>query len=276
MTTAVFCYTMQISYRKEESAMKIFRICVAVLLLSCLLTGCSIPGGVAPAATTDSTETTVAEKTEPPTEEATAPTEAEIVSYQVVRVDRSFCNSDGKVLIAQYYDYVELLSDTPAAKKINNALKAEIEEFFLPADELSQYANDPYGADGFINAKTSTVDYISDKYLCITVSFAWFMGGVYNAGSEGYVFNLTTGNVVTLREFAGEDAAAFEQKLKQMVWEQIESQEPWEDAYETLSAYTLDTFNFSVVDGQIVLHFQEYEFLCGAAGPVNVETGIYI
>ena len=78
---------------------------------------------------------------------------------------------------------------------------------------------------------------------------------------------------------AGGDPVSLEAQLKEIAWEQISNdpnEEPWEDSYEKLNAYTLDTFNYSIENGQIVLYFAEYEFFCGAHGPVTVYTGIYV
>ena len=252
--------------------MKALRIFISILLLTCLLAGCGATVAQEPsqAPTTEPATELVTEATEP------EPTEPQIMNYKIVREDRSLTASGGGILVSQYYDYVVLQSDSPAAQKVNNALLALIEEEMLPQSDLSSYATLATPGAPFLNTHVSTVDYISHQYLCITVSYEWFMGGVFNNGSSGYMFDLTTGDAVTLRSFAGDDPAAFEKQLKDLVWNQIQPQGPWDNAYETLQAYTLDTFDYSIKGGQIILHFPEYEFFPGAAGPVTVETGIFI
>lgn len=200
---------------------------------------------------------------------------SEHTGYRIIREDRSGRNSAGQVVVSQYQDYVELTADTSAAQKINNALKPDLKKFLSESD-LADYAGHADPEYPFCNQFYSDITYWSDKWLCVTISSDWCMGGVHNAGNSGFVFDLATGEQVTLRSFAGSDPAAFETQLKQIVWEQIQPQEPWENSYETLCKYTLDTFNFAISNGQIVLYFPEYEFFPGAYGPVTVNTGIYI
>ena len=244
-------------------------------------------------AASTSTETTPV--TEPETASATEPSApsnaggvnptTQVISsgngYQIIRADHSYRNGAGQVLISHYYDYVALTGAFPGAQKINARLKQIADAFFWSEEELKENAASPWldPKDPFFYTMSSRVTYISDKCLCVTVDMEWFMGGVHNAGSDGYVFDLQTGEKATLVSLAGGDPASLEAQLKEIVWEQINNdpyETPWEDSHDKLSAYTLDTFNYSIENGQIVLYFAEYEFFSGAHGPVTVYTGIYI
>lgn len=199
---------------------------------------------------------------------------AEYPGYRVIREEHSYC-SDGEVLISQYWDYVELTANTAAAKKINEALKPG-KNAFLSDEELEASVDGASADFPYKNEQTSVVTYSNDRWLCVNTSYLWFMGGVNNYGDSSVVFDISSGEQVTLRAFAGSDPAAFEAQLKKIVWNQIKDDGPWESAFDTLSGYTLDTFNFAINDGQILLFFPQYEFFAGAYGPVTVETGIYI
>ena len=217
--------------------------------------------------------------TEPPKATVTITPSTKVISehsgYRIVRLDHSGRDSNGKVLVEQYYDYVELTDGSPAAKKINSILKPG-ESIFQTESDLQGYAEMIDPSYPFQNKYVSSVTFFNDKWLCVTTTSDWYMGGVHNAGNSALVFDISTGERVTLRAFAGEDPATFEEQLKSIVWSQIASQQPWDDAEETLAKYTLDTFNFAIPDGQIVLYFPVYEFFAGAYGPVTIETGLYI
>ena len=195
--------------------------------------------------------------------------------YRIVREDRSGRNSAGQVVVEQYYDYVELTANTAVAKKINPALKPKSSAFQTEKD-LADLANIADPSFPLQNTHIYNVTFLNDKWLCVTTASYWMMGGVSNFGNSALVFDVATGDRVTLRAFAGDDPAAFEAQIKQIVWQQIEPQGPWDNAYETLSKYTLDTFDFAIPNGQIVLYFPEYEFFSGAHGPVVIDTGLYI
>lgn len=223
-------------------------------------------------------EPTTVPTTQPTVEVTITPT-TQVISehsgYRIIREDRSAYNRDGQLLISQYYEYVELTAGTAAAQRINNTVKPDM-SIFSAADELSHdaaYADPEYPFQHRYDAK---VTYFTDRWLCVVTSMDWYWGGVHNAGNSAQVFDISTGEKVTLHAFAGGDPAAFEEQLKQIVWEQIQPQGPWEDAHETLYAYTLDTFDFALYDGQIILFFPVYEFFAGAHGPVTVETGIFV
>lgn len=195
--------------------------------------------------------------------------------YRIIREDRSGRNYQGQVLISQCYDYVELTADTPAAKKINDVLKPQ-PHHFMSEEEMEAHIYNMYPEYPYCNDHSSKVVFSSEQWISVIVSYDWYMGGVANCGQNGYVFDLATGDRVTLRTFAGDNPAAFEAQLKQIVWEQISPKNPWEDAQARLNRYTLDTFIFGIVDNEIILYFPTYEFFDGAYGPVIVNTGIYI
>jgi len=242
---------------------------------------------------TTQTPATPAETTLPPTTQTPSQSNTggvipttEVVStadgYQIIREDRSYRNAAGEVLISHYFDYLELAETFPGAQKINAAFKQIAADFFWTEEELAEYAIGEWGPDPeypFFCTRPSAVTYISDKYICVTVGTQWYMGGVSNYGHEGYVFDLQTGEEATLAGLVGGDPAQLEEQLKEIAWERISNdpnEEPWEGSYETLCAYTLETFNYAINDGQIVLFFSVYEFFSGAHGPVTVCTGIYI
>ena len=217
--------------------------------------------------------------TEPPKATVTITPSTKVISehggYRIVRLDHSGRNSAGQVVVEQYYDYVELTDGSPAAKKINQALKPKNSVFQTEAElaDVADIADPNYPLK---NTYTSQITFFNDKWLCVTTSSYWMMGGVSNFGNSALVFDMSTGEKVTLRAFAGDDPAAFEKQMKDIVWNQIAPQGPWDDAEEKLNNYTLDTFNFAIPDGQIVLYFPEYEFFDGAHGPVTIKTGLYV
>lgn len=286
--------------------MKHFKVLMAVFTSLCILAACGVAEDPTHTTTISqvSTETTVpeettqvtttpAETTVPPTTQATTPPPSSGVNptteviktgdgYRIIREDHSYRNEAGQVLISHYFDYVELTGSFAGAQKINAQMKQLAEDFFWSDEELTETATGDFAPDPsspFSNTKSSSVTYISDRCLCVAVGMDWWMGGVHNGGSDGYVFDLRTGEKATLASLTGGDPAELEARLKEIAWEQIsndEYDEPWEGSYEKLSAYTLDTFDYSIIDGQIVLFFDVYEFFPGAHGPVTVHTGIYV
>ena len=199
--------------------------------------------------------------------------------YQIVRANRSYYNGAGQLVIEHYYDYVVLNGSTPGVLKINARLKEIAESFLWSENDVIAHAEQRQYQGGYAwcNTMTSRVTYVSNRCVCISVDMAWYMGGVYNGGTSGYVFDLQTGEIATLSSLIDEDPATLEKRLKDIIWEQLNTGEtPWEGSYEKLQAYTLDSFDFSISGGQILIHFPEYEFFSGAHGPVTIATGIYV
>ena len=220
----------------------------------------------------------------PPLHRAGLVTTPEVIStesnYQIIRANCSYYSHTGHPEILHYYDYVSLLGTSPAIQSINTQLRQMAESFLWPQDYVLNSA-DEYKAMGYggtwYNTKEATVSYISDRYVSITVEITWYMGGTSNTGVEGHVFDLQTGAPLTLYHFANGNPTAFEQQLKAIAWNQICLMgTPWDNSYEKLYAYTLDTMDFSISNGQILLHFPEYEFFPGAAPHIIIYTGIYV
>lgn len=200
----------------------------------------------------------------------------ETPNYRILRANRSYRNSEGQVLIRHSYDYIALIGDSAAASKINAALVSAMERSMYSEELLREHLFDATPESPYRYVFTSQITEFTAQRICVVVAWEWWMGGVHNEGYHGYVFSTETGDAILLSGLSEEAPEVFEQQLKQIVWEQIQPQNPWDNAREVLEEYTLDTFDYAIHEGQLVLYFPEYAFFPGAYGPVTIFTGIYV
>ncbi len=192
--------------------------------------------------------------------------------YTTQRFDKSYKNKKGEVLIEHYYDLIQLKGDSEAVKKINNALKAEMDSFFFSDEELEELAEGAEYLGTFYNTIDAKVSHNAGGYICIVTSYDWYMGGVANDGYYGFTYNLSTGQPASLAELTDKTRIALENEIKAMVIEHFYDEYDYDAVYE-IKDYRLDDFEFFIENGEIVIVIPEYEVI---PDTVTINTGIYV
>lgn len=214
-----------------------------------------------------------------------AESQAEGVEFEYVLVDNSVRNDNGDILVSREYVKVVLLGDDPAYASINALIEADC-ELFLNSDigwtveELEEAVENLYGYDALFSDADAEVVHNEDGYLSIRIDEGWFMGGVCNCNFYGLTYDLTTGEEAKIEDVMGLPADEALVQLRELSAERLVEYYGQEgllvEPAGILADYTLDDFRFYLESGELVLAFYTYEFACGAAGPADIHTGIYI
>lgn len=208
------------------------------------------------------------------------------VAYESILVDNSIRNDNDDILVRREYVKIVLLDEDPACEAINAQIEADCESFlnsdlYWTVEELEETLESfGYGYDAFFNTAAATVLHNGDGFISIRITTDWFMGGVFNCNSYGLTYDLTTGEEARIEDVMDLPADEALEQLKELSAERLVEYYGEEgllvDPAEVLAGYTLEDFRFYLENGELVLSFYTYEFACGAAGPANIHTGIYV
>ena len=277
---------------------------IALLTLLCLLCGCGsqtaqTPDSTGPAVLTDMTTETQQSgdgliALEPTDRETTAVTEADPpapgqhqAAYTVLESDSSIRNDNGDVLVDIRYQRVILDTGTdPDWANINDRILEDCNRFredvaYLrdtPVEDWEQMLQDMGMVYGNLMAWCGAkVTHNSGGIFSICMTREWYLGGVYNSDPYGLNFDLTTGEVLHLARLSDLPAEEFEEQLKGMVCDALakDFDALFGDPAEVLETYTLDTMDFYMDEGELILTFPTYTFGPGSLGPTVIRTGLH-
>lgn len=169
-----------------------------------------------------------------------------------------------------YYEVPNFYIDTPAYEKINKFFN-EMSQSYFTKDSMSQilevHVQEPNREEVYLSAHKSTIMDHTNKYLSVNVCYEWFMGGVFDNGCSGYVFNVETGDGIPLTEYSGktidELKGIVEKALREQYEESIDEIE-W-DVFNKLTS-----FSYYIKDDHAHVVFKKYEIAVGAAGDFDV------
>ena len=207
------------------------------------------------------------------------------VDFEYVLVDNSLRNENGDVLVSREYVKVVLLGDDPAYASINALIEADCEAFLnsdigWTVEELEEVVGNLYGYDALFSDADATVVHNGNGYFSIRIGEGWFMGGVCNYNYYGLTYDLTTGKEAKIEDIMGLPGDEALEQLRKLSAERLIEYYGEEgllvEPVGILADYTLDNFRFYLENGELVLAFYTYEFACGAAGPADIHTGIYV
>ena len=148
------------------------------------------------------------------------------LTYQhtIERIDRSGTETAfGETLtVRSYYDLVKLTpEDSPVAEKINKAIAEEMDYFFDHCQSfIDLFHNNALNADTFVFQETvdNIAVTINEDYISICQKQTYNIGNNHALDyiwNRGYVFDLATGDRITLPTFLGLDSAGTKEIVKQ-------------------------------------------------------------
>lgn len=182
--------------------------------------------------------------------------------YRIERIDRSGTETKNGVTLTvlNYYDLVTLTpADSPAAEKINQALTAEMEKHF---DQVQSFIDQHYRSGSLdLNELTKKVSCemvtINEDFFSICQKEIYQLNHYSEQDyiwNHGYVFDLKTGEQITLPAFLGLDSAKTKAIVEQAIREHNYAGKP---GYTTIEP---DQYSFYVDhEGQIHVTFGENE-----------------
>ena len=203
-------------------------------------------------------------------------TEMQSCDYTVERIDKSYKNKDGEVVLDHWYDLLQIKGSGEAVKNINAYLSAEKDEFIWPDEELNfwgEYAEqDSYS---YINVASINVTHNADGYISFYMDRAWYMGGIDEDMIYAYTFSLSTGKAATLTEITGLDREFLEEKIRDIVSNEFRSIWEYDISFAGINIEDceLEDFGFYIENGEIVIAFTS-----GFAHHTDiiVNSGIYV
>lgn len=174
---------------------------------------------------------------------------------------------EGYQKINRFFDDLERQFFTPE-NEILTAAWSNTVETEMPITEEQPFF---YERNAWINSQT-------DKLVSVTIDYHWMMGGVHDVGTDSYTFRTDTGELVKLTDLVDES----EEEVREIIFAALEERNSQEEygvgqiELEYLQDYTLNDFEFCVVDDQIVIRFDRYEASYGAYGNFAVTLPIEI
>lgn len=214
-----------------------------------------------------------------------AESHSDYADFEYVLVDNSVRNENGDILVSREYVKVVLLGDDPAYASINALIEADGVTFLnsdigWTVEELEEVVENRYGYDALFSDADATVVHNGNGYFSIRIDEGWFMGGVCNWNFYGLTYDLTTGKDAKIEDIMGLPADEALAQLRKLSAERLVEYYGEEgllvEPAGILADYDLDDFRFYLENGELVLAFYTYEFACGAAGPAEIHTGIYV
>lgn len=109
----------------------------------------------------------------------------------------------------------------------------------------------------------------TEKFVSVSLSYSWYMGGVLDYGTNNYNFRTDTGERLLLSDFID----GTETEVKDLIVSAIQQQYPGidNDALNAIREHDAERFDFFISDGHVHVFFDKYEISYGAAGMFDVE-----
>lgn len=265
-------------------------LCLCMVLL---LTGCGAEQGPAPPPerTADATPSpapvsTQSQPPEPAPALSPAPTgETDLpellyrrmsVLDEETGIRRTTLDPQGLNLNA-FFEIPVFPEDTEGYSRINAYFEVLEESFFSPENDNLLWAwesasEKAEGSGSYLYENYARVLTHTEELLCVSITYEWFMGGVYDYGGDSYTFRTDTGELLKLTDLV----EGTEDGLRELILEAVRESEREEGAiyFEKLEEYGLDQFEFYLYEGRIIISFDKYEASYGAYGGFSVELPV--
>ena len=177
-----------------------------------------------------------------------------------------------------YFEIPVFKGNSNALNRVNQFF-ADVEKQYAGGESLS-YARElitgdlenGYGLtreDAYQAGNDATVHTVSDALISVSIDYSWYMGGVFDYGSDGYTFNAKTGD----RLFLNDVLDGSDQQIKESIVRALLQQYPGvENAgvmntpMEEIRNMDIKEIDFIVSDGHVSAIFDKYEIAAGMAG----------
>lgn len=226
----------------------------------------------------------IVQEEEQPTPPAKLPVSNELEAYyDTILWDRSYTDEEGIKWVNYSYEYVQLRGRSDVVKIINEVLCRDAEKFMTAmTQERIETPVYYYGTDMRVSCTQTAetrVQHNGDGIFAVSIHVEEYGGGSQTLmWNYGFVFDLATGEQLTLQQLVGLDGEALDQELRRITWDYINrTQMVWDDAEKQLRHYSLEDFDFSIRDGQIYLYINNaYSLVFTQSGSISFPSGWYI
>ena len=139
-------------------------------------------------------------------------------------------------------------------------------------DMVRSVLNNGYGPtyeNPYLDGNDATVYTLTDRLISVSIDYSWYMGGVFDYGSNGYTFNAKTGD----RLFLSDILDGSDQQIKESIIRALLQQYPgveeagdMETPMDTIRGMDIKDIDFFVSGGKVCVIFDKYEIAYGMAG----------
>lgn len=169
-----------------------------------------------------------------------------------------------------FYEYPEFDDKVPAHQRINRFFEDNNKAFFSKEnlEKVWEYHIDMIERDEvFDDAVKAEITTLDDKIVSVQNCLQWFMGGVQDYGCSGFVFDVNTGEQISLEKYTG----LSHDKLANLIIKTLKTDESersndinWD------SIEKIENYNFYIKDNKIHVVFKKYEIAIGASGAFDI------
>ena len=200
--------------------------------------------------------------------------EADIPSITIQHFDLDAGNENMEF----FYEIPSMEGITPAAKCFNDFFNALYEDFMATEPEKVRELLDaaalgrPSTDDPYRYCWRAEVQEVSEQWVSVTMSYDWYMGGVWDYGVNGYTFDCETGERLLLTDVL----QGPEEMIQAAIADGLKAQYPrivevTDDQGNTpltaLEKIPVRDIDFYVAkDGTVTVVFDKYEIAPGVAG----------
>ncbi len=181
-----------------------------------------------------------------------------------------------------YYEIPHMEGLTPAAKRFNDFFDALYEDFMANEPEKVRELLDasvpgrPSADDTYHCCWRAEVQDVSERWISITLSYDWYMGGVWDYGINGYTFDRRTRE----RLFLNDVLSGTEEMIQAAIADGLKEQYPeiaeLADGQGNTPLTMLERIPIREIDfyiakgGMVTVVFDKYEIAPGVAGMLMV------
>ncbi len=181
-----------------------------------------------------------------------------------------------------YYEIPHMEGTTPAAKRFNDFFDTLYDDFLATEPEKVREVLDsaapgrPSADDPYRYCWRAEVREVSERWISVTLSYDWYMGGVLDYGIDGYTFDRNTGE----RLFLDDVLPGSEEMIKAAIADGLKEQYPeiaeLEDGQgntplTALAKIPVRELDFYISEGgAVTVVFDKYEIAPGVAGMISV------
>ncbi len=198
---------------------------------------------------------------------------------------RHFELDTGNENVEFFYEIPHMEGITPAAKRFNDFFDALYADFMATEPEKVRELLDaavpgrPSAEDPYRYCWQAEVQEVSERWISITLSYDWYMGGVWDYGINGYTFDQRTGE----RIFLDHVFPGTEEMIKAAIADGLKEQYPeiaeLEDGQGNTPLTALERIPVREIDfyiaegGTVTVVFDKYEIAPGVVGMFTVVDG---
>ncbi len=191
-------------------------------------------------------------------------------TYKTYNKSKTYKGKKCTIKDVERYKRVVLQGDSDAVKKINQVLEELCDEKVkeMPLDNAKNDADTREYDEVYNNIYTSRVTYNANGVISIVINYVWYQGGVNDYGTDGYTFDLTTGEQLKLTDVCSATNETLTKRIKNRLIKKYSKDTFFE---ENLNAISADKCDFYLnKKGKAVVVFDKYEIAEGAAGAFDL------